>query len=51
MFNVCFLCLCVRSFITDGGAATSVYHVTATRWVHSQGHVTLRAASVSADPA
>lgn len=43
--------VCIRSFITDGGAVTSACHVTATQWAPFLGRVTLRAASVSADPA
>lgn len=41
--------VCVRSFITDGGAVMSACHVTAIQWAPSQGHVTPRAASASAD--
>lgn len=42
--------VCVRSFITDSGAVTAACHVTATQWAPPQGHVTLRAASASANP-
>lgn len=43
--------VCIRSFITDGGAVTSACHVTATQWAPFLGRVILRAASASADPA